>query len=217
MDLGVHLPLIDFGDGLLRRTELHAYVATAADLGYSTIAANDHLVWQRPWLDGPTTLTSVLEHAGSMILATTIALVGVRHPVVVAKWLTTLGLLAHGRVVAGLGPGSSAADYQAVGIPFTLEEFSDVCAENPFYRGRTFKDVATIENLLRETAFTLPETGAGREFTITPSAWASRPTSSATAPASSIWRRTTFQVVPPSRTDTNPSKINAMVSFTSRL
>lgn len=41
-----------------------------------------------------------------------------RHPVVVAKWLTTLGHLTDSRVIAGLGPGSSRADYTAVGVDF---------------------------------------------------------------------------------------------------
>lgn len=118
MQVGVHLPLIDFGDGLLGRRELRDYVAAAADLGFSTLAANDHLVWQRPWLDGPTTLTSVHADAGDMTLATSISLAAVRHPVVLAKWLTTLGCLTGSRLVAGLGPGSSRADYQAVGLPF---------------------------------------------------------------------------------------------------
>jgi alkanesulfonate monooxygenase SsuD/methylene tetrahydromethanopterin reductase-like flavin-dependent oxidoreductase (luciferase family) len=118
MDFGVHLPLIDFGDGVVRADQLRAYTATAAHLGYATVSANDHLVWQKPWLDGPTALTSVLAHAGSMALATSVALPGVRHPVVVAKWLTTLGCLTDNRIVAGLGPGSSAADYAAVGVPF---------------------------------------------------------------------------------------------------
>jgi alkanesulfonate monooxygenase SsuD/methylene tetrahydromethanopterin reductase-like flavin-dependent oxidoreductase (luciferase family) len=53
-----------------------------------------------------------------MALATTIALPVVRHPVVVAKMLTTLACLAQGPVVGGIGPGSSSADYQAVGTPF---------------------------------------------------------------------------------------------------
>ena len=53
-----------------------------------------------------------------MTLATSITLPVVRHPVVVAKTLTTLASLAAGPVVGGLGPGSSRADYEAVGIPF---------------------------------------------------------------------------------------------------
>lgn len=118
MDFGAHLPLIDFGDGSLALDQLQAYAATAADLGYATLSANDHLVWKRPWLDGPAVLSSVLAHTGSMTLATSVCLVNVRHPVVVAKWLTTVARLSGSRVIAGLGPGSSAADHAAVGLPF---------------------------------------------------------------------------------------------------
>ncbi|HSK95324.1 MAG TPA: LLM class flavin-dependent oxidoreductase [Euzebyales bacterium] len=114
----MHLPLIDFGEGTLTFDQLRTYARTAAGLRYATLAANDHLVWRRPWLDGPTALTSVVEHTGTMALATSIALVAVRHPVVVAKWLTTLGHMTDRRIIAGLGPGSSTADYAAVGVPF---------------------------------------------------------------------------------------------------
>jgi alkanesulfonate monooxygenase SsuD/methylene tetrahydromethanopterin reductase-like flavin-dependent oxidoreductase (luciferase family) len=118
VDFGVHLPLIDFGEGTLTFDQLRTYARTAAELRYATLSANDHLVWRRPWLDGPTALTSVIEHTGTMALATSIALVAVRHPVVVAKWLTTLGHMTDSRIIAGLGPGSSSGDYAAVGVPF---------------------------------------------------------------------------------------------------
>ena len=118
MLFGVHLPLIDFGDGLLSPVQLRQYAAGARALGYATLSANDHLVWQRPWLDGPATLTAVHPEAGDMALATSIALPVIRHPVVLAKWLTTLGCLTGNRIIAGLGPGSSGADYAAVGLPF---------------------------------------------------------------------------------------------------
>jgi len=118
MDLGAHLPLADFGDGTPTLEELRDYVRTARDLGYSTVSANDHLVWRRPWLDGPTALAAVAGDAGPMALATSIALPVVRHPVVVAKTLTSLASLTGSRVIGGLGPGSSQADYDAVGVPF---------------------------------------------------------------------------------------------------
>ena len=84
MDLGAHLPLADFGDGTPSIDGLRDYVRAARDLGYTTVSANDHLVWQRPWLDGPTALAAVVGDAGPMALATSIALPVVRHPVVVA-------------------------------------------------------------------------------------------------------------------------------------
>jgi len=116
--IGAHLPLADLGDGRPTGEDLHRYASSAHDLGYTTLAANDHLLWGRPWLDGPTSLASVISAAGDMTLATSVALPVVRHPVVVAKTLTTLASLAAGPVVGGLGPGSSSADYAAVGIPF---------------------------------------------------------------------------------------------------
>jgi alkanesulfonate monooxygenase SsuD/methylene tetrahydromethanopterin reductase-like flavin-dependent oxidoreductase (luciferase family) len=116
--LGAHLPLADLGDGRLTGADLRGYARTARELGYVTLSANDHLRWGHPWLDGPTALAAVLSEADGMTLATSITLPVVRHPVVVAKTLTTLAVLADGPVVGGLGPGSSRADYAAVGVPF---------------------------------------------------------------------------------------------------
>ena len=118
MRLGAHLPLADLGDGRLTGVDLRGYARTARELGYRTLSANDHLLWGHPWLDGPTALAGVLSESDGMTLATSITLPVVRHPVVVAKTLTTLAVLADGQVVGGLGPGSSRADYAAVGVPF---------------------------------------------------------------------------------------------------
>ena len=49
---------------------------------------------------------------------TSVALPVVRGPVALAKALAAIDLLSGGRVIAGLGPGSTALDYEAVGIPF---------------------------------------------------------------------------------------------------
>lgn len=81
MDVGVHLPLVDFGGGAVTFPQLRTYVATARDLGHATVSANDHLAWQRPWLDGPTALTGVLGEVGSMTAAASVCLAGVRDPV----------------------------------------------------------------------------------------------------------------------------------------
>jgi alkanesulfonate monooxygenase SsuD/methylene tetrahydromethanopterin reductase-like flavin-dependent oxidoreductase (luciferase family) len=118
MRWGVHLPLVDFGDGPASLHALQEYVRVARDLGYDTVSANDHLVWRRPWLDGLTALTAVAGCAAGMTLATTVALPAVRHPVVLAKALATLGVLHSGPVVAGIGPGSTRGDFDAVGVPF---------------------------------------------------------------------------------------------------
>jgi alkanesulfonate monooxygenase SsuD/methylene tetrahydromethanopterin reductase-like flavin-dependent oxidoreductase (luciferase family) len=118
VELAVHLPLVQFGDDALTLRRLEATVDAARDCGFAAISANDHLVFQRPWLDGLTALAAVLGRAGEMELATTIALPSVRGPVALAKTLAALDVLSEGRLVAGLGPGSSERDYRLAGVPF---------------------------------------------------------------------------------------------------
>ena len=119
MEFGVHLPQLTWGDEppptLARLT---AYARLARDLGFTWLTANDHVVYARPWLDGPTALASVLPVTGAMMLATTVSLPVVRGPGPLAKALAALDLLSGGRVVAGVGPGSSERDYRAMGIPW---------------------------------------------------------------------------------------------------
>ena len=53
-----------------------------------------------------------------MKLVTTVALAALRGPLPLAKALSALDVLSDGRVIAGVGPGSSQADYDLVGVPF---------------------------------------------------------------------------------------------------
>jgi alkanesulfonate monooxygenase SsuD/methylene tetrahydromethanopterin reductase-like flavin-dependent oxidoreductase (luciferase family) len=76
------------------------------------------MLFSRPWLDGPTALAAVIAHSGEMDLMTTVALPVIRGPVQTAKTLGAIDLLSGGRLIAGVGPGSSAADYAAVGLEF---------------------------------------------------------------------------------------------------
>src|SRR5215218_2808389 len=118
MELGVHLPLMEFGDEGQSLARLQATVDAARDCGFAAIAANDHFVFSTPWLDGPTALASVVERSAGLSLATTVALVALRGPAPLAKTLAALDLLSGGRLIAGVGPGSSKRDYDAVGAPF---------------------------------------------------------------------------------------------------
>ena len=53
-----------------------------------------------------------------MTLATTVSLPVIRGPAQLAKTLAAIDILSDGRLVVGVGPGSSARDYAAAGISF---------------------------------------------------------------------------------------------------
>jgi alkanesulfonate monooxygenase SsuD/methylene tetrahydromethanopterin reductase-like flavin-dependent oxidoreductase (luciferase family) len=118
MDLGIHLPLMQFGEEELSLERLQDTVDAAREGGFAAVSANDHFVFSTPWLDGPTALASVVERTGDMTLATTVTLAVLRGPVPLAKTLAALDVLSEGRVMAAVGPGSSKRDYEALGIPF---------------------------------------------------------------------------------------------------
>ena len=118
MDAGVHLPLIDFSGGGFSYRRAAETVDAARACGFGAISANDHFLFSAPWLDGLTALAAVIERSGGMKLVTTVALAALRGPVPLAKALSALDELSDGRVIAGVGPGSSRADYDAVGVPF---------------------------------------------------------------------------------------------------
>lgn len=118
----MHLPQVATGaersgDGAdVRRTR--EVVDAARELGLAAVSANDHLAFHRPWLDGPTLLASIVDRATGLDLATTVALPSLRGPAQLAATLATLAALAPGRVVAGVGAGSSATDHALAGVPF---------------------------------------------------------------------------------------------------
>jgi alkanesulfonate monooxygenase SsuD/methylene tetrahydromethanopterin reductase-like flavin-dependent oxidoreductase (luciferase family) len=115
--LAAHLPLVQF-DGPITRGRILETVRTAAELDFWGISANDHVIFSRPWIDGPSALAMSIPYAGEMQICTSISLPTIRGPMPLAKTLTSLDALAEGRLVAGLGPGSSSRDYAAVGVPF---------------------------------------------------------------------------------------------------
>src|SRR5215210_6360510 len=109
---------MQFGDEPLSQRRLQATVDTARDCGFAAVSANDHFVFQTPWLDGPTALASMIERSGQMTLATTVSLAVLRGPVPLAKALVAIDVLSEGRLIAAVGPGSSERDYRVLGVSF---------------------------------------------------------------------------------------------------
>jgi alkanesulfonate monooxygenase SsuD/methylene tetrahydromethanopterin reductase-like flavin-dependent oxidoreductase (luciferase family) len=118
LEYGAHLPLISFTGEQRSLSELIAYAEAARDLDYTHLCANDHLIFSRPWLDGLTALSAVTPFTGHMTLATTVVVPVLRGPAATAKALAAIDVLSEGRLVVAVGPGSSARDYELIGIPF---------------------------------------------------------------------------------------------------
>jgi len=118
LDYGAHLPVIDFGNQRFSLERLSAYVQTARDLGFKAVSTNDHLISHRPWLDAPTALAVVLSHSGNMAVGTSVILTVVRGPVQIAKTFAAIDILSNGRLFVGVGPGSSARDYEIVAMNY---------------------------------------------------------------------------------------------------
>jgi alkanesulfonate monooxygenase SsuD/methylene tetrahydromethanopterin reductase-like flavin-dependent oxidoreductase (luciferase family) len=130
LELGLHLPLMEFGDERQSLARLSGAVDAARASGFAAVSANDHFLFQTPWLDGAAALAAVIDRSGAMELATTVANVALRGPVPLAKTLAALDVLSDGRVIAGVGPGSSERDYDAVGVRFEerWERFDEAVA-----------------------------------------------------------------------------------------
>src|SRR5213592_1664266 len=107
---------MQFGEEPLSLGRLVEAVDTARDCRFAAVSANDHFIFQTPWLDGPTALASMIERSGELTLATTVSLAVLRGPVPLAKALAAIDVLSGGRLVAALGPGSSQRDYDALGV-----------------------------------------------------------------------------------------------------
>lgn len=85
------------------------------DLGYSTLFIPDHFGDQWAPLIA---LTSAAEVTTTLNVGTLVLDNDYRHPVVLAKEIATLDLIAEGRLEVGIGAGWMRTDYDESGIPY---------------------------------------------------------------------------------------------------
>src|SRR3981081_2206082 len=93
---------MDFGSHPFTREHLTSYARAAVRLGFTTLAANDHMVFSVPWLDGPTALAAVSGEWQNVRLATTVALPVIRGPVPLAKTLGAIDRLSGGKLTVAV-------------------------------------------------------------------------------------------------------------------
>ena len=98
MEYSAHLPSIDFSGKRFLLTDLRSYGATAAELDYTFLCANDHLPCSLPWLDDPTALATVIEASERMTMATIVSIPVVRGPIVTARTLAAVDILSGDRL-----------------------------------------------------------------------------------------------------------------------
>jgi alkanesulfonate monooxygenase SsuD/methylene tetrahydromethanopterin reductase-like flavin-dependent oxidoreductase (luciferase family) len=118
VEAGVHLPQVDLTGTGLTSDRLLRVAGHAHALGFAAVSANDHFRFARPWLDGLVALSLVAAHVGPLELTTTVALPSLRGPLPLASALAGLNHLTSGRVVAGVGAGSSRSDHDLANVEF---------------------------------------------------------------------------------------------------
>ena len=118
MEFGAHLPLMDFGGHPYTLQHLVDYTKTAARSGSRCSPPTTTLSSTCRGSTGRPRWPPRWSTRRGMTLATTVALAVVRGPVPVAKTLGAIDRLSGGRMLVVVGPGSSARDYESVGLDF---------------------------------------------------------------------------------------------------
>jgi alkanesulfonate monooxygenase SsuD/methylene tetrahydromethanopterin reductase-like flavin-dependent oxidoreductase (luciferase family) len=138
--IGIHLPQLVERPTAAAVAEAVECAVAAERLGYDAVSVNDHITYHGPWLDGPALLAAAAARTRTIQLATTVLLPAVRGAAASAQTLTALHLLSGGRLVAGVGVGSHAADHALGGVPFerrgaaldaAIAELRERCPDGP--------------------------------------------------------------------------------------
>lgn len=120
---GIHLPQAGpaaSGESMTRAAVL------AEELGYADVWVSDHLVVPTgvpyppsPYIYEPfTVLTWVAASTRRVGLGTTVLVLPMRNPLVVAKAVASIDQLSGGRVILGVAAGWLESEFDALGIPF---------------------------------------------------------------------------------------------------
>ncbi len=121
MKFGVFLPsFLQRDDPDPRGKRLRAFARRAEELGFDSLWITDHVVTARrfyavSWLDSVTTLAHVAAITESVRLGTSILILPLRQPAVLAKEIATLLHLSGERYIFGVGTGWYAPEFEACG------------------------------------------------------------------------------------------------------
>jgi probable F420-dependent oxidoreductase len=119
---GVFLPsYIWQGDGPERAQGIREFAREVEDLGFDSIFITDHLLaakrfYSVSFLEPLAALAVVAGVTNRVRLGTSILIMPLRHPVMLAKELATLQFLSDNRFVLGAGVGWNEQEYAALGV-----------------------------------------------------------------------------------------------------
>lgn len=122
MRFGIFLPsfLIDGPDGPSSQ-RLVAFARHAEELGFDSLWITDHVITARrfynvDWLDCLMTLSHVASVTERVRLGTSILILPIRQPALLAKQVATLQYLSDNRYVFGIGTGWYGPEFEACGV-----------------------------------------------------------------------------------------------------
>ena len=133
MDIGCHLPTTQGPD--TARDAVVTFAREAERGGLASLWVSDHVVIPRvstgygrggsfphppekPYLDPVTILAATAMCTSRVRLGSSVFILGHRHPVVMAKMLTTIDALSNGRLICGVGVGWWEEELTTLGVPF---------------------------------------------------------------------------------------------------
>jgi len=104
---------------------------------------------ETPYLEPVTVLAAVAMCTERARIGASVFILGHRHPIVMAKMLTTIDALSNGRLICGFGVGWWAEEFAALGIPFhtrgrqgdeMLRVFKELwTSDNPRFDGEFYR------------------------------------------------------------------------------
>jgi probable F420-dependent oxidoreductase len=167
MDIGCHLPT---QGPVATREALLTFAREAEQRRVASLWVSDHVVFPRtatgtypggrfphppdkPYLEPVAVLAAAAVATSWARLGASVFILGHRHPVVMAKMLTTIDALSNGRLICGVGVGWWKEELEMLGVPFhargrqadeILRSFKALwTADNPTHDGEfvRFRDV----------------------------------------------------------------------------
>ena len=132
MDIGCHLPT---QGPVATRTALLTFAREAEQRSVASLWVSDHVVFPRgitgnypggrfphppdkPYLEPVAALAAAAMCTSRARLGASVFVLGHRHPVVMAKQLTTIDALSEGRLICGVGVGWWKEELEILGAPF---------------------------------------------------------------------------------------------------